>query len=130
MYLLRLPNSVYYTRIATPISLQSSGSPKEFKFSLLTRERKVAYLRNIEQVQLLHTLFDRAKVTALIFSEFKAELAHSINQLRQNSQSMKNGYHCALLASNGHADFSPINRSEELTRPFNIVGIMNTKDLK
>ncbi|MEZ8410344.1 DUF6538 domain-containing protein [Vibrio splendidus] len=50
MYLLRLPNSVYYTRIATPISLQSSGSPKEFKFSLLTRERKVAYLRNIEQV--------------------------------------------------------------------------------
>ncbi|MEZ8946781.1 DUF6538 domain-containing protein, partial [Vibrio sp. 10N.247.311.12] len=52
MYLLRLPNSVYYTRIATPLSLRSSGYPKEFKFSLLTRERKVAYLRNIEQVQL------------------------------------------------------------------------------
>ncbi|MEZ9126424.1 DUF6538 domain-containing protein [Vibrio splendidus] len=130
MYLLRLPNSVYYTRIATPISLHSSGYPKEFKFSLLTRERKVAYLRNIEQVQLLHALFDRAKVTALSFSEFKAELAHSINQLRQNSQSMNNGYHCAVLASNGHADFFPINRSEELTHPFNIVGIMNTKDLK
>ncbi|WP_235612212.1 DUF6538 domain-containing protein [Vibrio harveyi] len=44
MYLMRLPNSVYYTRIATPLSLRSSGYPKEFKFSLLTRERKVAYL--------------------------------------------------------------------------------------
>ncbi|MEZ8719303.1 tyrosine-type recombinase/integrase [Vibrio splendidus] len=87
MYLLRLPNSVYYTRIATPLSLRSSGYPKEFKFSLLTRERKVAYLRNIEQVQLLHALFDRAKVTALSFADFKAELTHSINQLRQSYRS-------------------------------------------
>ena len=84
---MRLPNSVYYTRIATPLSLRSSGYPKEFKFSLLTRERKVAYLRNIEQVQLLHALFDRAKATTLSFAEFKAELAHSINQLRQNYRS-------------------------------------------
>ncbi|MDE1319532.1 hypothetical protein L9X50_16155 [Vibrio aestuarianus] len=87
MYLLRLPNSVYYTRIATPLSLRSSGYPKEFKFSLLTRERKVAYLRNIEQVQLLHALFDKAKATVLSFSEFKAELADAINQLRQNYRS-------------------------------------------
>ncbi|AOV92371.1 tyrosine-type recombinase/integrase [Vibrio parahaemolyticus] len=83
MYLLRLPNSVYYTRIATPLSLRSSGYPKEFKFSLLTRERKVAYLRNIEQVQLLHTLFDKAKATHLSFSAFKAELSESIDTLRQ-----------------------------------------------
>ncbi len=87
MYLLRLPNSVYYTRIATPLSLRSSGYPKEFKFSLLTRERKVAYLRNIEQVQLLHALFDKAKATVLSFAEFKAELAAAINQLRQNYRS-------------------------------------------
>ena len=87
MYLLRLPNSVYYTRIATPLSLRSSGYPKEFKFSLLTRGRKVAYLRNIEQVQLLHALFDKAKATVLSFSEFKAELADAINQLRQNYRS-------------------------------------------
>ncbi|MGR5501997.1 DUF6538 domain-containing protein [Vibrio sp. DNB22_10_4] len=83
MYLLRLPNSVYYTRIATPLSLRSSGYPKEFKFSLLTRERKVAYLRNIEQVQLLHALFDKAKIAGLSFSTFKAELSESIDKLRQ-----------------------------------------------
>ncbi|MEZ9601508.1 tyrosine-type recombinase/integrase [Vibrio sp. 10N.286.46.A8] len=87
MYLLRLPNSVYYTRIATPLSLRSSGYPKEFKFSLLTRDRKVAYLRNIEQVQLLHALFDKAKATAVSFAEFKSELADAINQLRQNYRS-------------------------------------------
>ncbi|WP_430519211.1 DUF6538 domain-containing protein [Aliivibrio sp.] len=51
MYLLRLPNSVYYTRIATPLPLRERGYPKEFKFSLLTRDRKVAYLRNIEQLR-------------------------------------------------------------------------------
>ena len=87
MYLLRLPNSVYYTRIATPLPLREKGYPKEFKFSLLTRERKVAYLRNIEQVQLLHALFDKAKATTLSFVEFKAELAETINQLRQNYRS-------------------------------------------
>ncbi|MEZ8908031.1 tyrosine-type recombinase/integrase, partial [Vibrio atlanticus] len=72
---------------ATPLSLRSSGYPKEFKFSLLTRDRKVAYLRNIEQVQLLHALFDKAKATAVSFAEFKSELADAINQLRQNYRS-------------------------------------------
>lgn len=55
MYLFRLPNSVYYTRIVTSLSLRERGYPKELKLSLLTRERKVAYLRNIEQVQLILT---------------------------------------------------------------------------
>ncbi|CAH8235723.1 hypothetical protein [Vibrio aestuarianus] len=84
MYLLRLPNSVYYTRIAPPLPLRESGYPKEFTLFFLTR---IAYLRNIEQVQLLHALFDKAKATVLSFSEFKAELADAINQLRQNYRS-------------------------------------------
>ncbi|MDE1255054.1 hypothetical protein L9W76_18180 [Vibrio aestuarianus] len=54
MYLLRLPNSVYDTRIAPPLPLRESGYPKEFTLFFLTRDRKIAYLRNIEQVQLLH----------------------------------------------------------------------------
>ncbi len=83
MYLLRLPNSVYYTRIATPLSLHESGYPNEFKFSLLTRERKAAYLRNIEQVQLLHALFDKAIAMSLSFASFKTELSNAINELRQ-----------------------------------------------
>ena len=83
MYLLRLPNSMYYTRIATPLSLRSSGYPKEFKFSLFTRERKVAYLRNIKQVQLFMALFEKAKLTAMCFSDFTAELADVINQVNE-----------------------------------------------
>ncbi|CAH0525479.1 hypothetical protein [Vibrio hippocampi] len=47
----------------------------------------VTYLRNIEQAQLLHAIFDKAKATALSFAEFKAELADAINQLRQNYRS-------------------------------------------
>ncbi|WP_255555610.1 integrase [Enterovibrio paralichthyis] len=84
MYLLRLPNSVYYIRIATPLSLRESGYPKEFKFFLLTRERKTAYLRNIEQVQLLHGLFEKAIRLSLCFVDFKAELADAIDVLRQD----------------------------------------------
>lgn len=87
MYLLRLPNSVYDTRIAPPLPLRESDYPKEFTFFFLTRDRKIAYLRNIEQVQLLQALFDKAKATALSFAEFKAELADAINQLRQNYRS-------------------------------------------
>ncbi|MGR6859708.1 DUF6538 domain-containing protein [Aliivibrio salmonicida] len=82
MYLLRLPNSVYYTRIATPVSLRESGYPNELKFSLLTRERKTAYRRNVEQVQLLHALFEKAITLSLTIVEFKTELAESINTLR------------------------------------------------
>ncbi|WIH22483.1 tyrosine-type recombinase/integrase [Photobacterium damselae] len=88
MYLLRLPNSVYYTRIATPLSLRESGYPKEFKFSLLTRERKTAYLRNIEQVQLLHGLFEKAIRLSLCFVDFKAELANATDALRLAYQNL------------------------------------------
>lgn len=83
MYLFRLPNSVYYTRISTPLSLREMGYPSEFKFSLLTRERKTAYLRNIEQVQLLLGLFQKAISTSLDLLEFKTELTKLIDGLRQ-----------------------------------------------
>ncbi|HIF9075058.1 TPA: tyrosine-type recombinase/integrase [Photobacterium damselae] len=45
--------------------------------------RKTAYLRNIEQVQLLHALLDKAITTSLNFATFKAELSNAINLLRQ-----------------------------------------------
>lgn len=83
MYLIKLASGVYYTHIATPLSLRGSGYPNEFKSSLLTRDRKTAYLRNIEQVQLLHALFDKAITTSLNFATFKAELSNAINVLRQ-----------------------------------------------
>ncbi|PMH38323.1 hypothetical protein BCU70_03375 [Vibrio sp. 10N.286.49.C2] len=81
MYLLRLPNSVYYTRIVTPLSPRDIGYRKPFKSSLLPRERKISYLRKIDQVLIPHTLFDKAK--ALSFTEFEAELTDAINQFHQ-----------------------------------------------
>lgn len=87
MYLLRLPNSVYYTRIATPLSLYESGYPKEFKFSLLTRERKTAYLRTIEQVQLLHGLFEKSIKLSLCFVDFlPMRLMHYVRIIENNQK--------------------------------------------
>ncbi|ARR08780.1 integrase [Vibrio campbellii] len=60
MYLLRLPNSVYYTRIATPHSLHSRGYPKEIRFSLFTKERRIACLRNVDQTKIILSLFEHA----------------------------------------------------------------------
>ena len=73
---------MYYTRIATPLSLHESAYPSEFKFSLFTREHKTAYRRNIEKIQLLHGLFDQAIASNQLFGDFKALLASAINALR------------------------------------------------
>lgn len=83
MYLLRLPNSVYYTRIATPHSLRSIGYPNEIRFSLFTRERRVACLRNIDQTKVILTLFEQASTQQLPYIDFKATLNAQINQLRE-----------------------------------------------
>ena len=100
MYLFRLPNSVYYTRISTPLSLREMGYPNEFKFSLLTRERKIAYLRNIEQVQLLLGLFQKAISTSLGLLEFKAELTKLIDGLRQCYQQSSDSTRAPKLSTN------------------------------
>ncbi|TOG13874.1 integrase [Vibrio parahaemolyticus] len=86
MYLLRLPNSVYYTRVATPLSLRSMGYPKEIRFSLFTRERRVAYLRNVEHTKLIFALFNDADSQQLPYNTFKAQLNEQVNQLRQQFQ--------------------------------------------
>ncbi|MCL9777194.1 hypothetical protein [Vibrio methylphosphonaticus] len=76
----------------------------------MTSERKVAYLKNILQVQILNSLFDKAKATALSFTNFKAELSETINKRRLDyrtqletttSASMLNGTH-AVKASPNH----------------------------
>ncbi|AGU98202.1 tyrosine-type recombinase/integrase [Vibrio campbellii] len=83
MYLLRLPNSVYYTRIATPHSLHSRGYPKEIRFSLFTKERRIACLRNVDQTKIILSLFEHANAQDLPFVEFKLSLNEQINQLRE-----------------------------------------------
>lgn len=83
MYMLRLPNSVYYTRVVTPNSLRALGYPKEIKLSLFTRNRKTATLRNIDHTKVIFTLFELAEDKALVYAEFKLKLAQGINALRE-----------------------------------------------
>ncbi|ODA26170.1 hypothetical protein A0J46_02050 [Photobacterium damselae subsp. damselae] len=80
---LKLSCKVRFICIAALFSLRDSSYPNEFKLSLLTSDRKTAYLQNIEQVQLLHALFNKAITTSLNFSTFKAELSNAINELRK-----------------------------------------------
>ena len=91
MYLLRLPNSVYYTRIATPHSLHTLGYPKEIRFSLFTKERRVACLRNVDQTKIILSLFERASEQELPFVEFKLSLNEQINQLREQFNQQAQG---------------------------------------
>ncbi|EGQ8701098.1 hypothetical protein F3526_22760 [Vibrio parahaemolyticus] len=45
MYLIKLSNNVFYTRISTPAILQTSlGYPREIRLSLFTKYRRLAAL--------------------------------------------------------------------------------------
>ncbi|WP_308169251.1 DUF6538 domain-containing protein [Vibrio metschnikovii] len=57
MYLIKLSNNVFYTRISTPVALQTSlGYPREIRLSLLTKHRKLASKRNSQLSGVIHTL--------------------------------------------------------------------------
>ncbi|HAV1411532.1 tyrosine-type recombinase/integrase [Vibrio parahaemolyticus] len=103
MYLFRQSNGVYYTRIATPLSLQGNGFPKEIRLSLFTRERRLAYRRNIEQTKTIFELFDEAKALPLTFERFKQLLNDEINQLREsfNHQATDHLSKCRPITSTG-----------------------------
>lgn len=82
MYLFRQPNSVYYTRVAIPTSLQKNGFPKEIRLSLVTRDRRMAYKRNLDQTKVIFELFELAQTKSLPFLDFKQKLNAEINKLR------------------------------------------------
>ncbi|MFV8423766.1 DUF6538 domain-containing protein, partial [Vibrio parahaemolyticus] len=49
MYLIKLSNNVFYTRISTPAILQTSlGYPREIRLSLFTKYRRLATKRNAQ----------------------------------------------------------------------------------
>ncbi|EGQ9060138.1 tyrosine-type recombinase/integrase [Vibrio parahaemolyticus] len=100
MYLFRQPNSVYYTRVATPTSLQKNGFPKEIRLSLVTRERRLAYKRNLDQTKVIFELFELAQTKSLPFPDFKQRLNAEINQLRTsfNKQTSDGDSTCRLLS--------------------------------
>lgn len=72
--------------MATSLSPRERGYPEELKLSLLARKRKVAYLCNIEQTQLILGLFDKATATMQDYADFKAQLTEAIHGLRQKYQ--------------------------------------------
>ncbi len=60
MYLIKLSNNVFYTRISTPAILQTSlGYPREIRLSLFTKNRRLAaLLRNSDEKPNLLKLSD------------------------------------------------------------------------
>jgi hypothetical protein len=52
MYLIKLSNNVFYTRISTPVALQISlGYPREIRLSLLTKQRNKNKSPLVEVIQ-------------------------------------------------------------------------------
>ncbi|EPJ2791001.1 DUF6538 domain-containing protein [Vibrio parahaemolyticus] len=100
MYLFRQPNSVYYTRVAIPTSLQKNGFPKEIRLSLVTRDRRMAYKRNLDQTKVIFELFELAQTKSLPFPDFKQKLNADINKLRVsfNKQTVDGNSTCRLLS--------------------------------
>ncbi|MHA2741819.1 tyrosine-type recombinase/integrase [Vibrio harveyi] len=100
MYLFRQPNSVYYTRVAIPTSLQKNGFPKEIRLSLVTRDRRMAYKRNLDQTKVIFELFELAQTKSLPFPDFKQKLNAEINKLRVsfNKQTVDGNSTCRLLS--------------------------------
>ncbi|EHY8549380.1 TPA: tyrosine-type recombinase/integrase [Vibrio parahaemolyticus] len=100
MYLFRQPNSVYYTRVAIPTSLQKNGFPKEIRLSLVTRDRREAYKRNLDQTKVIFKLFELAQIKSLPFPDFKEKLNAEINKLRVsfNKQTVDGDSTCRLLS--------------------------------
>ncbi|HHX8361446.1 TPA: tyrosine-type recombinase/integrase [Vibrio alginolyticus] len=100
MYLFRQPNSVYYTRVAIPTSLQKNGFPKEIRLSLVTRDRRTAYKRNLDQTKVIFELFELAQTKSLPFPDFKQKLNAEINKLRVsfNKQTVDGDSTCRLLS--------------------------------
>ena len=95
MYLIKLASGVYYTRIATPVFLQNSHDyPKEVRFSLLTKTRREAIIRNTRLASAICSLFDRVLKQYMPYKTFKAIILVLINRVREEFKtSSKNEPH-------------------------------------
>ncbi|EHU4841172.1 tyrosine-type recombinase/integrase [Vibrio parahaemolyticus] len=84
MYLIKLSNNVFYTRISTPVALQTSlGYPREIRLSLLTKHRRLASKRNSQLSGVIHTLYEQALTERIPYASFKMELDAKVAQVRQ-----------------------------------------------
>ncbi|QQC97747.1 tyrosine-type recombinase/integrase [Vibrio parahaemolyticus] len=84
MYLIKLSNNVFYTRISTPAILQASlGYPREIRLSLFTKYRRLATKRNAQLVSAIHTLHEQALAENIPYTDFKISLSTKVAEIRQ-----------------------------------------------
>ncbi|ENO1312993.1 tyrosine-type recombinase/integrase [Vibrio parahaemolyticus] len=84
MYLIKLSNNVFYTRISTPVALQTSlGYPREVRLSLLTKQRRLASKRNSQLSGVIHTLYEQALTERIPYASFKMDLDAQVAKVRQ-----------------------------------------------
>ncbi|MGL0941785.1 DUF6538 domain-containing protein [Vibrio vulnificus] len=84
MYLIKLSNNVFYTRISTPVALQTSlGYPREIRLSLLTKHRRLASKRNSQLSGVINTLYEQALTERIPYASFKMDLDAKVAKVRQ-----------------------------------------------
>jgi len=84
MYLIKLSNNVFYTRISTPAILQTSlGYPREIRLSLFTKHRRLATKRNAQLASAIHTLHEQALAENIPYTDFKISLSTKVAEIRQ-----------------------------------------------
>ncbi|HCG9737372.1 TPA: tyrosine-type recombinase/integrase [Vibrio parahaemolyticus] len=84
MYLIKLSNNVFYTRISTPTPLQASlGYPREIRLSLFTKYRRLATKRNAQLASAIHTLHEQALAESIPYPDFKISLSTKVADIRQ-----------------------------------------------
>ncbi|EJL6720212.1 tyrosine-type recombinase/integrase [Vibrio alginolyticus] len=84
MYLIKLSNNVFYTRISTPAILQASlGYPREIRLSLFTKYRRLATKRNAQLASAIHTLHEQALAENIPYTDFKISLSTKVAEIRQ-----------------------------------------------
>lgn len=86
MYLIKLSNNVFYTRISTPAILQTSlGYPREIRLSLFTKYRRLATKRNAQLASAIHTLHEQALAENIPYTDFKIIPIWKINWSGQST---------------------------------------------
>lgn len=81
MYCYKSNTGVYYSRICTPKNLISLGYPFDFKVSLLTKDQRVASLRNVQLVAAIKALLLRTPPQP--YEHFRNEFENVVQQLRE-----------------------------------------------
>jgi len=129
LYLIKLANSVYYTRVCFPKTFVESGYPFDIKVSLLTKDRATATLRNLQISAIIKEAILVEKrsnpINPRSFRQFKEKLDSAIfNTRKHHFQNSDYEIHLPQVAqinrnlpenSNNHATSDKFNQLEAAT---------------